>query len=235
MSKALEKFEVFDGKLSPRRPFKYNRQTDYADIDDVYFKKYAEYVKIELSDEIDNLKQQLAILNNSLIQIISMGEAASSYGDGGGGMDNLEKRVENLEKKVETINERLSNVEKDIVLIKEQTKKLDSLPTTTEIQFMLTQAITEALKPIPNDDRIKSIIREEIKDLPDQYKTKDIVRAVIDDKKLTTEDHVSLVVKNEIGAAKTSALKFGIPLLVTIVAASAALGTFLINLFKSTQ
>lgn len=171
-------------------------------------------------------------IHQAINEIVSTVRETSS-GNGGGGMDNLEKRVENLEKKVEALDGRLVNVEKDIILIKEQTKKLESMPTTSEIEQLISRTISDAMKNIPNEDRMKNIIREEIKELPDKYQVKDIIRGVIDDKKLASESHVTLVVKSEIETAKTSALKVGIPILIALVTASVALGNLIINYFKT--
>lgn len=201
-----------------------NESTTYS-ATETTFPEITNYDKLDLSFE--QTQQDHIQLSRALHEVISNVRETSS-GNGGGGMDNLERRVENLERKVEVIDGRLINVEMNVALIKEQTKKLENIPTKTDMQ----QLISEALKSIPNEDRIKTIIRDEIKDLPDQYKTKDIVRVSIDEKKLVTDQTLALTVDSKINEAKKSMLKWGIAIIFTIVATSATVGTFLINFFK---
>lgn len=117
-----------------------------------------EYDKIV--EEVSTIKTLIEELKSTLEQI--------SAGGGGNGMDDLRKRVENLEK--------------DILIIKEQTKKLEIIPSASEIQLMLSQTITEATKFIPSEDRVKTLIREINKS--DNLSTEDFVEKKINKSKL---------------------------------------------------
>lgn len=98
----------------------------------------------------------------------TIGETAVSYedgyngGGGGGGMDDLARKVQQLEEAVKEIKQEL----------KEQPSKNDMIILQKDISLELkdlskniTDNISSKISTLPNEDRMKTIIREQITEL----------------------------------------------------------------------
>ncbi|WP_409176682.1 hypothetical protein [Brevibacillus fortis] len=172
-------FGVYRGGYTPKQKVSPVQTDTYTEV---ILRKHAEYVKIGLSDELDGLSKQITTLNDTIINLSHGLEQMASGSGGGGDMDDLKRRVEKLENKIESIDTRLSGVETNVLLIKENTKKLESMPTSIEIQHFISQAITESLKPIPTEDKVKTIVRDIVKS--DKVTTEDFVEKTVGKAKL---------------------------------------------------
>ncbi|BAU27586.1 hypothetical protein DFP93_102165 [Aneurinibacillus soli] len=101
---------------------------------------------------------------NESFQEIASGLHGSSNGGGGGNMDDLKRRVENLEKKTDKMEESIRGIDSKVSVIQE---RLNNIPTSADLlntEMRITNAITDAIKSVPTEDRIKTVIRDVIKD-----------------------------------------------------------------------
>lgn len=88
----------------------------------------------------------------------------SKNGSGGDdGMGDLERRVENLEISTRKIQEQLEGIKEDTLTTKSKLEGIVTKADLLQLQVTLTQTIQEAIKPLPNEDKVKVIINESIK------------------------------------------------------------------------
>ncbi|WP_276917453.1 hypothetical protein [Aneurinibacillus aneurinilyticus] len=121
----------------------------------------------DLNHKIDTLLHDLQ--NQQQEMYNSIQQVAASFSDqysggGGGSMDELRKRVEVLEKKTDKLVEDIKNVDSKVSVIQE---RLNNMPTSTDLlntEMRITNAITDAIKNVPTEDRIKTVIRDVIRE-----------------------------------------------------------------------
>ncbi|WP_139490812.1 hypothetical protein [Brevibacillus dissolubilis] len=109
---------------------------------------------------------------------------------GGGGMDELGRRVAVLEKKVDDIDVKLQTVSQDIRSVREQ---LRELPHTLNLE--LSKTIAENIKGLPSEDKIKVIVTETLEKYPSEDKVKNIVNDSV--VKLPDENKMKLIVAEQ--------------------------------------
>lgn len=95
---------------------------------------YNDYDKIVLEQTLYETMKQIAIHSND--------------GNGGGGNMDLEKRVSRLEEKT-------SSIETIVARIDERTKKLDNMPTKSEVENIIIKAIENKSIPSNSDVELK--------------------------------------------------------------------------------